>query len=67
METETLEMVYMSIKHETLHYLTELFKRLPETSARQFLNISTGLYALFLKPNVAKNAPRAEEVNFGAI
>ena len=48
-ETETLKMVYRSINHEAPEYLTGLFQRLSETSARQLRNTSTDLDVPFLR------------------
>ena len=48
-ETETPKMVYRSINHEAPEYLTGLFQRLTETSARKLHNTSTDLYVPFLK------------------
>ena len=48
-ETETLKMVYRSINHEAPDYLTGLFQRLSETSARQLRNTSTDLNVPFLR------------------
>ena len=58
---------HRSINHEAPKYLTGLFQRLSETCARQLRNTSTDLYAPLLKPHVAKNASRIEELKFGMI
>ena len=66
-ETETVKMVYRSINQEAPEYPTGLFQRSSETCARQLRNTSTDLYVPLLKPHVAKNASRIEELNFGMI
>ena len=48
-ESETLKMVYRCINHEAPEYLSGLFQRLSETSARQLRNTSTDLYVPFLR------------------
>ena len=54
LETETLKMVYRFINYEAPEYLTGLFQKLTESSARQLRNTSTDLYVPFLKTACGK-------------
>ena len=60
-ETETLKMVHRSINHEALEYLTGLFQRLSETSARQLRNTSTDLHVPLLRTALLRIAKKGQK------